>query len=198
MRSLLARRSAAAEGPEGTPATGDAAGIALGVRIAAVVAVLGLAAVVVFGSLWWLADHGADAATAAARDDALVAARQIAVNLQSLDYNTVDEGLDTWQSSATGPLLQEFNKNRAQYADQLRKVQTTSTARVVDIALADFAAAAGKARAIGSVDVKTTQNVNGSPSLPVTRQVRIQLELVRMPDGGWKAAAASAIRSATS
>jgi Mce-associated membrane protein len=150
--------------------------------VAAVVAGLGLVAVVVFGVMWWTAASGSAAKTAAARDDALASARQIAVNLQSLDYTTVDKGLATWEASATGPLLDEFKKNQQQYADQIRKVQTTTKAKLVDAALSD-------------IDVTTTQTVNGAPSLPITKQVRIQLDLVRTPDAGWKAAAASAIRS---
>jgi len=200
MRLPLVRRGAAgkAGADAGDRAATPGAGsdrIALATRISAVLAGVGLIAVLVFGILWFLALHGPGAKTAAARDDAVVAARQIALNLQSLDYNTVDKGLDTWEQSATGRLFDEIHKNRQQYADQLRKVQTSSTARVVDVALADFDPAAGTARAIASVDVSTTQNVNGTESVPVTRQVRVQLDLVRTPDAGWKAASASAIRA---
>jgi len=163
--------------------------------VVAAVAGLGLVAVVVFGVMWWTAANGSAAKTAAARDDALASARQIAVNLQSLDYTTVDKGLATWEASATGPLLDEFKKNQQQYADQIRKVQTTTKAKLVDAALSDIDVAAGKAKAVAAVDVTTTQTVNGAPSLPITKQVRIQLDLVRTPDAGWKAAAASAIRS---
>lgn len=194
MNALLARRGAT--GDSGGGATGGQfARIALATRVATVVAVLGLIGVVVFGTLLGLARFGPGAHTAAGRDDALAAARQIAVNLQTLDYATVDKGLDIWQSSATGQLLAEIQKNRVQYSDQLRKVQTTSTARVVDAALSDLDLAGGRAAAVAAVDVKTTQNVNGTPSLPVTRQVRIKLELVRVADTGWKAASASAIQS---
>lgn len=163
--------------------------------VAAVVAVIGLLGVGWFGFSWWQASHGPAAEVATARDDALAAARQIAINLQSLDHNTVEKGLDTWEASATGPLLEEFRNNRQRYAEQIRAVKTTTNARVVDAALTDLDAEAGKAKALASVDVTTTQVVNGAPSLPATKQVRIQLELVRVPDAGWKAAAASAIRS---
>lgn len=207
MRSPLARRGAAdvdgaaveggvavEGGPAGAP-RGSSDGIALATRIAAALAGLGVIVALVFGVLWFLAVHGPGASTAAARDDAVAAARQIALNLQSLDYNTVDKGLDIWEQSATGALFDEIHKNRQQYADQLRKVQTSSAARVVDVALVDFEPDAGKARAIASVDVSTTQTVNGAESVPVTRQVRVQLDLLRTPDAGWKAASASAIRS---
>jgi Mce-associated membrane protein len=208
MRALLARRGApepdadagAGSGEHGTasaggehPAAARADRITWATRVAAVVAAIGLVAVVVFGVMWWVATHGSAAQTAAGRDEALAAARQIAVNLETLDYNTVDKGLDTWEASTTGPLLEEFKKNRQQYADQMRAVQTTTNARLVDAALSDLDLAAGKAKAVASVDVTTTKTVNGAPSLPTTRQVRMQLSLVRTPDAGWKADAASAL-----
>jgi Mce-associated membrane protein len=194
MRALLARRGAT-DDEAGPTAPRQSDRITLATRVAAVVAGLGLVAVVVFGVMWWTAASGSAAKTAAARDDALASARQIAVNLQSLDYTTVDKGLATWEASATGPLLDEFKKNQQQYADQIRKVQTTTKAKLVDAAVSDIDVAAGKAKAVAAVDVTTTQTVNGAPSLPITKQVRIQLDLVRTPDAGWKAAAASAIRS---
>jgi Mce-associated membrane protein len=169
--------------------------IRLATRVAAVVAAIGAATSLAFGGLWWYASYGAEANAAATRDEALTAARQIAVNLQSLDYHTVDKGLDTWEASATGPLLDEFRKNRAQYADEIRKLQTSTRARLIDVALSDLDLSAGKARALAAVDVTTTQMVDGAASLPVTKQVRIQLDLVRTPDGGWKAAAAQPIPS---
>ena len=194
MRALLARRGAT-DDEAGPTAPRPADRITLATRVVAAVAGLGLVAVVVFGVMWWTAANGSAAKTAAARDDALASARQIAVNLQSLDYTTVDKGLANWEASATGPLLDEFKKNQQQYADQIRKVQTTTKAKLVDAALSDIDVAAGKAKAVAAVDVTTTQTVNGAPSLPITKQVRIQLDLVRTPDAGWKAAAASAIRS---
>ena len=189
MKALLSRRIA---GAISFTRQGDK--IAVATRVAFGFAVLGLVGVLLCGALWWAALHGSKAKTATVRDDALVAARQIAVNLQSLDYTTVQKGLDTWQNSATGPLLAEFVKNRNEYAAKMAQVQTASTARVVDAALTDLNVSDGTARAIASVDVNTTQTVNGSTSLPVTRQVRMQLELVRTPDAGWKASSAAAIR----
>lgn len=164
-------------------------------RIAVLVAVLGLIGSVAFGVLWWRTEHGPGVQVAAARDSALASARQIAVNLQTLDYRTVGKGLDNWEASATGPLLAEFQQNYHWYAAQITSVQTTTTARLVDAALCNLDATGGKAIAIAAVDVSTTKMVNGAPSLPIARQVRIRLNLVRTPDAGWKAAAAGPISS---
>jgi Mce-associated membrane protein len=189
MGTLLSRRKSSA-----IPVTREGDKIDVLTKVALGFAVLGLVGVLVSGGALLLTKFGPGAKTAAVRDDALVAAKQIAVNLQSLDFNTVEKGLDTWEASATGPLLAEFQKGRKEYAARMAQSQLTSTGRVVDVALSNLDVDKGTATAIASVDVKTTQNVNGSPSLPVTRQVRMQVELVRTPDAGWKAATASAIR----
>lgn len=164
-------------------------------RVAALVAALGLVGAVTFGTLWWRTEHGTQMETASARDSALAAARQIAVNLQTLDFRSVTKGLDTWKASATGPLLTEFQKNYQNYAAQITAVQTTTNARLVDAALSDLDSTGGKATAIAALDVSTTKLLNGAPSLPITRQVRIKLLLVRTPDAGWKAAAAGPVTS---
>lgn len=194
MNALLTRvRPGGATAP-GTAGTRRPDRVKVATWVAAVVAGLGLVGVVVFGALWWNAENGDAAKAAATREDALAAARQIAINLQTLDYKTVDKGLDTWMASATGPLLDEFKKNRQQYADKMRQVQTSTSARLVDAALSDLDVAGGKATAIAALDLTTIPTVNGTPALPETKQVRIKLDLVRTPDG-WKAASASPIRS---
>jgi Mce-associated membrane protein len=170
-------------------------GVTVATRVAALVAAFGLIGAAAFGVLWWRTEHGTGVQTARARDSALAAARQIAVNLQTLDYRTVDKGLDTWKASTTGPLLGEFQKNYQQYAAEITAVQTTTNARLVDAALSDLDPAGGKATAIAALDVSTTKMINGAPSRPIVKQVRIQLVLVRTPDAGWKAAAAGPITS---
>ena len=163
--------------------------------VAAVVAALGLIGAVTFGTLWWTSDHGAKIATASARDSALAAARQIAVNLQTLDYRSVDKGLDIWKASATGPLLEHLQKDSQQYAAVITSAQTTTNARLVDVALSDLDADGGKATAIAALNVSTTKMLGGAPSRPLVKNLRLQLVLVRTPDAGWKAAAAGPVPS---
>jgi Mce-associated membrane protein len=178
----------------GAPTGVAAVGVGAATRLAAVVAALGLVGTVTFGLLWWSATHGSEVQVATARDEALAAARQIAVNLQTLDYRTVNAGLDAWKESATGPLLNELQHNRAQYAATVTQAQTTSTARLVGAGLSDLDATAGKATALAALDISTLTPDSGTPRQPVIKQVRIQLALVRTPEGIWKAAAAGPIR----
>jgi Mce-associated membrane protein len=193
MTALQARRGAAdaaAAEPAPTDWRRDPA-----VRLAGAVALAALLACLVFAVMWWNAANGSAARSVAARDDALGAARQIAVNLQTLDFTTADKGLGLWEASTTGPLHDEFQKNHAQYADEIRKAQTSTRARIIDVALSDLDAGAGTAKVLAAVDVTSTQLANGGPGLPFTKQVRIQLDLVRTPDNGWKASAARPIGS---
>jgi Mce-associated membrane protein len=170
-------------------------GVATATKFAAAVAAVGLVGTATFGLLWWSATHGTDVQIAEARDNALAAARKIAVNLQTLDYRTVNAGLDGWKASATGPLLAEFQRNGSQYAAQIAQARTTSTARLVGAGLSDLDATAGKATAIAALDISTVTANGGTPNPPaITKQVRIELALVRTPDGTWKAAAAGPIR----
>lgn len=193
MTALLARLGCDA-GPDGTAATLKGDRVALGTVVAAGAALVGLLGVLVFGGLWLWAVHGPNARATAVREDALVAARQIAVNLNTLDHTSADKGLDTWEESSTGPLLEEFRKNRQPYVAQLNQVRMSLSGTVVELALTNLDTHAGTAQALAAVDVKTTVNANGTTSLPVNRPVRIRLDLVRVPDLGWKATAADSVR----
>lgn len=193
MTALFARLGIGAA-PDGTATTLKGDHVALGTVVAAGAALVGLLGVLVFGGLWLWAVHGPDAHATAVREDALLAARQIAINLNSLDYTSVEKGLDTWEESSTGPLLDEFRKNRQPYAAQVNQLRMTLSGTVVDVALTNLDTDAGKAQALAAVDVKTTVNAGGTTSLPVNRSVRVRLDLERVPDVGWKAAAATSVR----
>lgn len=164
-------------------------------RVAAVAAGLGLVGAVALGVLWWNAGHGSTAQAAQARGAALDAAGRIAVNLQTVDAGAVEQGLTVWEDSATGALLDEFQRNRKRYAEDLRKAQSSTTARLVNAAIADLDAPNGRATAIASVDVTRTPVANGAPKTPVTKRIRVQMELVRTSDKVWKADAAGPVPS---
>ncbi|GAA5146727.1 hypothetical protein GCM10023321_06600 [Pseudonocardia eucalypti] len=164
-------------------------------RVAAVAAGLGLVGAVALGVFWWNAGHGSTAQAAQARGVALDAAGRIAVNLQTLDAGAVEQGLTAWEDSATGALLEEFQRNRKRYAEDLRKAQSSTTARLVNAAIADLDAPNGRATAIASVDVTRTSSANGAPKTPVTKRIRVQMELVRVSDTVWKADAAGPVPS---
>ncbi len=147
----------------------------------AVLAVVGFVAAGWFGVSWYRAAHGESLALGMARDAVLQDAQQATINLNTLDYRRVQDGLTLWEQSATGSLLGEVQTNRDTYARAITDSKTATTARTLDGAVAELDERAGTARVLVGVDV-TSQREHGDASC-VRR--RIQLEMRR--DGNvWK------------
>jgi Mce-associated membrane protein len=125
----------------------------------------------------------ADTRAAAERDAAIKAGTEIAATLTTLDYKTVDQDLDRWESLATGDLLTQLKSNRTQSAQAVTDAQTTSKGTVLSAALAELDRDKGTARMLAAVSVDVT--AGGEPS---TKRQRLSVTLTRTPNG-WKASA---------
>ncbi|MGH3838035.1 MAG: hypothetical protein ACRDSF_20400 [Pseudonocardiaceae bacterium] len=149
--------------------------------VVAVLVMVAFVAVGWFGVSWYRAAHGESLALGMARDAVLQDAQQATINLNTLDYRRVQDGLMLWEQSATGLLLDEVRANRDTYAGVITESKTTTTARTLDGAVAELHEHAGTARVLVGVDV-TSHREQGDASC-VRR--RIQLEMRR--DGNvWK------------
>lgn len=122
-----------------------------------------------------------DARAAAARDDALADGTAAVESLMTLDYRTVEEDLDRWESMATGELLTELKGGRDQTTTQIRQAKSKSTATALDAALAEFDERAGTARMIAAFSVEVT--IEGQA--PPEKRNRMVASLERTDDG-WK------------
>lgn len=147
----------------------------------AALAVLSCATAGWFGISWYRAAHDESLVVGMARDAALRDAQQAAVNLNTLDYRRVQDGLNLWEQSSTGTVLQEVRANRASYARTITDSKTATTARSLDGAVADLNERAGTARVLVGVDV-TSQPAQGGPTC---LRWRMQLEMLRT-DTAWK------------
>jgi Mce-associated membrane protein len=163
------------------------------VRALAALVVLAAIAALFFGTRWVQALNSSDLEIAATRDTVLVAAQQVAINLNSLDASKVDAGLDLWEQSSTGPLLDEFKQNRADYAKVVTDSKRVTQATVTDAAVTDLDARGGTARVMVGLDVKVTPQGQD----PVVTRQRLQLEMTRT-DAGWKASRLSPVRAPAS
>ncbi len=144
------------------------------------VAVLAVVAAGWVGVSWYWGAYG-ELAVGMARDAVLRDAQQATINLNTLDYRRVSDGLTLWEQSATGSLLGEVRTNRDTYARAITDSKTITTARTLDGAVAELDERAGTARVLVGVDV-TSQREQGDAGC-VRR--RIQLEMRR--DGSvWK------------
>lgn len=156
----------------------------MAIVVTAVLAVLASGAAGWFGISWYRAAHDESLDLAAARDVVLREAQQVAVNLNTLDYENVEPGLDRWINSSTGQLANEFRSNRKSYADAITESRTKTEARVLDAAVAELDPTAGTARVLLIVDVTATRD-RGEP---VVNRQRLQMEM-SSTDHGWKASA---------
>src|ERR1700754_3131576 len=148
----------------------------------AVLVILAAVATVFFGTRWALAVTDDGLELAAQRQAVLVDARQAAINLNTLDFDNVAAGLDLWEQTSTGPLLDEFRANRGEYEQVVTQSRRVTQAEVKDAAVAELDVRAGIARVLVAVDV--TVRPEGQDPI-ITRQ-RLQLEMTRT-DHGWKA-----------
>lgn len=157
-------------------------------RIATVaVAVLVVVAIAVagwFGVSWYRAVHDPFLSKGMARDAVLQDARQAMINLNTIDYQRVQDGLTLWEQSATGPLLDQLRTNRESYAKAITESATVSSAKLLDAAVASLDGRAGTALVFAGVDV-TSQLEQSNPGC-VHRRVR--LEMVRV-GADWKVGA---------
>jgi len=131
------------------------------------------------GVSWYGAAHDGSLASGLARDAVLQDAEQATINLNTLDYRRVQDGLTLWEQSATGSLLDEVRANRATYAQVITDSKTATTARTLDGAVAELDEHAGSARVLVGVDVTAVRD--GGQASCVRR--RIQLEMRRSGTG---------------
>lgn len=154
--------------------------------ILAVLTVLALAALVATGIYWWTGTQSTNAENALQRDQAIDAAEQIVVNINTVRPATLDADLDAAQSSLTEPMLGEYAKVRQRFADSLRQAQAQVIATPASASLTAFDPERGTATAIVAIDI-TAQSATNQPT---AKQQLFLIEMLRTPDG-WKAAKAT-------
>lgn len=152
--------------------------------VVAVVAALAVAAAGWCGVSWYRAAHDESLALGRDRDTVLRDAQRAALNLNTLDYRQVQEGLTLWEQSAAGSLLTQLRANRTTYARAITDSTTISSARVLDAAVASLDERSGTAQVLVGMDV-TSQAEQGDPSCA---HRRVRLEMIRTGRGGelWK------------
>lgn len=149
--------------------------------VVTVLVVLSCVAAGWYGVSWYRAAHDSSLDLAQTRDTVLRSAQQAAINLNTMDHRSVERGLDLWEQSATGDVLEEFRDNRDGYAQAITEARLRTEATVVDGAVAELDDRAGTARVLIGLDVTVIPD-QGERS--VARQ-RLHLEM-RRTEAGWK------------
>jgi Mce-associated membrane protein len=149
----------------------------------AVLVVIATVAAVVFGVLWFTAAHNDSLAFSRMRDDALRAAEQGSINLTTLDYRHVQQGLDTWKQSTTGDLYHQLTSGNlvSTFAKQAQQAKSVTKGTVTEGVITDLDEHAGKASALVYMSVRVT----ASDGRTTTKNLPLQWQLT-LTGSGWK------------
>lgn len=146
-------------------------------------AALVLAAAFFAWSCWtfWDMRQGEDQDMARDRDLAVTAAKNQLAALNTMDAEHIDQGLQRWLDSSTGPLHDELKRTRPQSRQQIRKAAGNASGTVVDAALTALDQRAGSARVIATVKIE----VSRSGAAPTVQRKRYDAAMSRTA-AGWK------------
>jgi Mce-associated membrane protein len=144
-------------------------------------AVLAAGAAAWGGWSWYAAAHDSSAAYAQSRDQVLAAGEQAVQNLNTLDWQHVSTGLNTWDQSTTGGLRSQLDQGKADFTKQVEQARTVTTARVLAGAVTELDRQTGRA----SVMVALQITVATPGSAATTKQSRLLGQLTRTAQG-WK------------
>jgi Mce-associated membrane protein len=149
----------------------------------AVLVAIAFVCAVVFGALWLTASHSDTAAFSAERDQALQAAEQGSINLTTLDYRDVAQGLARWKESTTGGLYSQLTSGSlvGTFTKQAQQAKSVTTGKVAEGVITELDTHAGKASAL--VIMNVTVSTKGAK--PTQKLVPLQWDLTRT-GSGWK------------
>jgi Mce-associated membrane protein len=150
-------------------------------RVLAVLAVLAVAAAGFTGWRWWSSSDSAAADLASQRDNVLAVGERQLVELNTVDFQTLDADFDRWREAATGPLLERLLRNRESDRQITLTAKTIAKTRVVTAAVTNLNTYNGTANVIAAVEITLSQNGTQQPP----KVSRMDVDLVRT-DAGWK------------
>ncbi|GAA5100870.1 hypothetical protein GCM10023319_65090 [Nocardia iowensis] len=155
------RSDAAAEAPvEGAHDRPETAGRTDIVRAFALIGSAALLVVALVAAVWfgtgWVRSAVSDAPRADARDTALDAARQAAINMTSMNLDDVPGSLALARSSMTGALLESADKNKDQAETLAKQTGVGMTSKVLGAALTTLNSEKDKASALVVLQVTET------------------------------------------
>ena len=146
--------------------------------------VLGLVLLVLLGAVGWLVrDARDDRARDDARQAALQAARQEAVNLTTISYETADADLGRIIASATGTLKTQFAAQRAQFPDILKRDKSVSVGTVLAAGIASQSARTVEALVAVDAAVSNAETAKAGGG-PLVKHYRMDMKLV-LVGGRW-------------
>lgn len=115
------------------------------------------------------------------RDAILQAARQVGLNLMSMDYKTIKEDTQRVLSGSTGTFKDQYAAQTQTFVDEITKNQATSQAQVLGAGITDYDEDSAEVIVAVSAVVTSPAVPNGTP-----RNMRFLIEMSKV-DGKWLA-----------
>ncbi|MDT7546550.1 MAG: Mce-associated rane protein [Actinomycetota bacterium] len=142
--------------------------------------VLALVLLALLALVGWLVN---DARSVRSRDDArqeaLQAARQQAVNLTTISYQTADRDLARIIAAATGTLKTQFESQRTQFPTVLKRDQSVSTGTVLAAGIASDSGST--VEALVAVDAEVTNTASAKAgTAKLVKHYRMDMKLVHV------------------
>ena len=133
------------------------------------------------GWSWWRAAGDDGWARGRDRDAVLAAAGPELVTLNTIDYRNAGADVDRWIAAAGGRYGQDLEGDRQLQIERATSTRTVSTASLVEAAVTELDAGAGKARLLAVLDVRVS-TAGGAPAQQLNR---LTVDVTR-DEGTWK------------
>ncbi|WP_157963592.1 hypothetical protein [Actinocorallia populi] len=123
----------------------------------------------------------ASASAADDRDAILQAARQVGLNLMSMDHKTIEQDTQRVLSGSTGTFKDQYAAQTKTFIEEITKNQATSQAQVLGAGVTDYDDDSAEVIVAVSAVVTSPSVPNGTP-----RNMRFLIEMSKV-DGKWLA-----------
>lgn len=121
------------------------------------------------------------ASEADARGEILQAARQVGLNLMSMDYKTIEQDTQRVLDGSTGTFRDQYAAQTKTFIEEITKNQATSQAQVLGAGITDYDDDSAEVIVAVSAVVTSPSVPNGTP-----RNMRFLIEMSKV-DGKWLA-----------
>lgn len=159
-----------------------------------VLLVISLGFAIYFGIAWTRASTSDDAKYGKARDDALRAGEQMAINFTSLDYHHMDRTKKNLERSTTGSLHDQVSKTIGQYKKPMSQMKLVTKSDLVEGAVVNLDTHQNKASVLAVINSTSkasgggAKGKKGKEAKPQTQRLPIVIGLTRDDAGSrWKA-----------
>lgn len=137
-----------------------------------------------FGFAWLSAAQDSDLSYGRERDTVLQVAGRGLTTLHTIDHRTAARDVDRWLAVTAGELHADLDGERDGQIKQARSIRAVSKGKLLQAAVTDLDANAGRARVIAVLDVQLSRK--GAKAS--TERRRVNAELLR-GDDGWRISA---------